>query len=547
MLQSYCYDSTNFSYRKIPKTKVFKFLINAFQEGDFEKACHWTTEIDLSGWQIDYFDICFVFISDQIHILNPKLPFYVYKFFEKYLDIKIKTKDALNNQNRDVLRTLNNEWRSIWVHITGILSMSQKSEIIPLPRGNLGDLPSIMNSEASNPRNFHRWTNGLPEHSHQEKNLPCKILLTIGSLLCNFIEEGNYEFVQKMLALFIEVEAEMKSKKMKFHCIQRSNLPSYENIETNGNKDDVIIKKPSSSKKAKECDWTNFVWDILQKGADEVNNQVLKNAISSLHVFFCLGFTTVNSRNKRMSILLHAIQYLYPQTSKFHNRFMMPILPQSSSQLIMKAVQNVQILYDTIQNQAEEEKEQTKQYASNVQSNAFSSISNRTNNNYRNNKNYNDDRLLLMNNNNKNNNYKNDDMESEKSRSTYGSEKYIQQHQYQEQTLLNDTSSILGKYLAGNVNYHEENHSGRQQGLKSNRISSKEKGKSQSDKIFNWFSYTPEKLAHMKHMYFNNKKIPRDFKDRLALIAFIDKHFKPNEAFKNELTNSEFNDDNDFL
>lgn len=349
MLQSYCYDSVNYSFRKISKKKVFNCLQNSFQEENFEKACHWSAEIDLSGWQYEYFDFCFIYISDQIHLINPKLPFYIFAFFQKFIELKkmlisnqnnnINTNDNKSNENINL--SFNLEWRKIWIHITGIISLSSKQSIRPLSRGNLTDLNFLMTSSDS--MILHPWTDQLPER-HQN-NEQIKVMLIITSFLCKYIEEGNEEKVRKMIALFVEVEIHIKSKKQKmnFHCIPRNNLPSYDTIENT-----PLSVNNNKRKKLKDTDWTNLIWDVLEYAAKLRGNIIIINCISSLHVFFYLGFHTINERNKRMSILLHAIMYLYPIHEDIQKRFLSPIIPEIHKKLIFTAIENIDIMYQEI-------------------------------------------------------------------------------------------------------------------------------------------------------------------------------------------------------
>ena len=59
------------SYNGYKKSKVFAEWQKRLQKQEYEAACHWTAELDVSGWADDLWAKVVVYASKHVHLHSP--------------------------------------------------------------------------------------------------------------------------------------------------------------------------------------------------------------------------------------------------------------------------------------------------------------------------------------------------------------------------------------------------------------------------------------------------------------------------------------------
>ena len=104
--------------------KIYKVIVNHFLNNDAKNVLYFVTELHASGKFDTLWNILFYISFKYIHILNPYLPFTLFKLYNKYLLIVQYYTD--NNMKKIDLRN-SQEYREILWKISKILSYSPKS------------------------------------------------------------------------------------------------------------------------------------------------------------------------------------------------------------------------------------------------------------------------------------------------------------------------------------------------------------------------------------------------------------------------------------
>lgn len=338
-------DSSKVSFRHFTKTTVFKHLRESARKSDFEEACHWVAEIDLSDWQVDLFDFFFTFASTFLLTRYPKISVYLIQKYENFKSIYIDSRVSGIKLYQSQL------WKDLWVECLGVLVLSGKEDdLLTLSRIELQQLESLVLKVKSYP--IHPWLMVLPEATSREPIH--QFLVKCTSIILLHLEAKSIQEALVTLSCIFEYETYVKKSKQKMTCITREMIPRYSDTFSNYK----TTTKPNLKKDPCKQDWIWILWDSLELMVSNIHSRrlyqdpavsydLLVHTIHSLRGFFELGFHSPSQRKDRLCFLVRAMSIIsdFNSTSpswKTH------ILEIESAKIVKIATKNIQVMYNDI-------------------------------------------------------------------------------------------------------------------------------------------------------------------------------------------------------
>jgi hypothetical protein len=318
------------SFSGYTKSAVFAQWQKCLHKQQYEEACHWTAELDASGWQGEVWQKLILFASKQVHLHCPKLPQLMARNFAYYQLHTLqhgKQPPAPQWQPRNHAQLQQNLCQMI-----GLVTLSSKGPVYALPSV---DLTKIDAHELV--AGTHAWLVPLVDEADDPS-----VVQILSTLLCQVEAKCTHKIVY-WLGVLVEFEKSQKQNKVPVLMAPRKPLLPDEQSYRH-----VYLDAPHAS------DWVWLLWQALARGSSSSSSSTSGRShyvktLKALGYLFAFDYST-SKRNGRLPILLHAIQLGYANVNWTQSIYSAPNRP-----LIEKACQNVSMLYANIAHTREQQ------------------------------------------------------------------------------------------------------------------------------------------------------------------------------------------------
>jgi hypothetical protein len=271
------------TFNNYQKSDVLNALQKSILDQKLEEACHWGSELLVSGHILDCWERLVIINSKFINIANPNLSFYIWSRFVQQIQLSLDTK-----YNGDKILNMRNsqEARNHLTDIITVLTLSSKNK--------LGNLPKIPNEDflLDNFESKLEAKNTSLINNLIKSEDPSEINVVVNELAYQLTARmGNLQKALYWLNWILEWEKLNLKKHMVFNC---------------------AIRKRKYVKPQYYHDIIWLLWDVIFQeatirgsGRDDMNRQLI-----GLFKMYRYGFSTGNKK-KKMMLLIHAIYLLY--------------------------------------------------------------------------------------------------------------------------------------------------------------------------------------------------------------------------------------------
>lgn len=260
------------TFSKFKKSDAKKELLKALFGGKIEPACYWGAEFICAGHYVDIWNILLHFMSNNIHLSNPKLPLYINMRFETFKNI------MSNGYSGQELRLRNNaKIRSLFAEIITILAQSRKSnsfDSIKIDKNSF-DMTQLVEKLKADSAQYAQLI-------FRPKD-PQELYIAINELSYHLLVSEETITSCFWIEWILEFDRMCNRKKNKCIADRRSSIPVKPKLQM-------------------EVIW--MVWELLIKAAEKKSPQI-KSIIEALLNLFCMKYTPA-SKNKRKYILYFA-------------------------------------------------------------------------------------------------------------------------------------------------------------------------------------------------------------------------------------------------
>ena len=270
------FKTTTFSAYK--KTEVFNTLFKSIENNRIENACHWLTELIISGYITDLWDKLIIFSCKIIHINNPLLPHYLYR------------------NNTKIYYHINKYLKKDYIHLRNNLSI----------RNTLFDVVSTLTTSSKTKR-FDKNKRFNDQENFEYKNIKNRLIASHNYLPDNFLQFNEPEELNVILNEFV---FNLKNSKSGYErCVFWVQwLFKWDTLHKKK------LGKCEIQPRAVDVDEkhrANIVWLIWAGIFHEYKNRSaeIKRQVNALYHLYCYKFTG-QKRNTRLSILHNTIALL---------------------------------------------------------------------------------------------------------------------------------------------------------------------------------------------------------------------------------------------
>ena len=307
------------SYTGYAKSAVLSQWQKCLQKQQFEEACHWTTEMDASGWQDEIWQKLILYASKHVHLHCPKLPSLMarnFAFYNLYVTKHFKTRSLPQHQPRN-----NSSLRQNMCQMIGLVTLSSKGPVYALPQIDIFKV-----NEADLVTGTHAWL--MPHKTNSDNTVVVQMLSTI---MCHVEAKSTHKVIYWMSVL-VEYDKHQKKNKTPVTMTPRKPLLP----------DDSFYKHVYLDN-AHACDWVWLMWSGLAQASIAFHRHpdCLK-AIKGLSYLFAVDYTT-SKRNARMPILIHALELVCAEAD-----WTSSVYASVDEMMIEKACMNIHVMYTDI-------------------------------------------------------------------------------------------------------------------------------------------------------------------------------------------------------
>ena len=294
------------------KSDVKKSLINCLSNKKIEESCYWSAELICAGHFIDLWDIILLYVSNYIHLGNPKLPIYINMRFNDFKNILMN--GYLDNELK--MRN-NNKIRKLFAEIICIICFSRKNNTFDYPKIKIDD-----------------YNIGLIQHKLEadsikygqrimKKEDPKELFIAINEFAWNINKKNknaqNAFFWIEWILNFESICNKEKKKKVKLIAARR-NIPVSDNCQ-------------------KEYVW--MIWELLLYEAKRKSDGIYE-IIKALMNLYCIRFKHSSIR-KRKTIIYNAIFLI---TENINSNI--AIYDESNKNVIHNIKEKINVIYKQI-------------------------------------------------------------------------------------------------------------------------------------------------------------------------------------------------------
>ena len=301
-------DFKGITFSKFKKNDAKKELLKSLFNNRLESSCYWGAEFICAGHFIELWNILLHFMSNNIHLGNPKLPVYMDMRFQTFKEI------LQNGYLGQEIRLRNNEKiRRLFAEIISILCLSKKKNSLDSIRIEKNDF------HMSNITHKLKADNVLYAKSVFRNQDPKELFIAINELAYHLSNNSR-----NMISACYWVEWVMEFEKI---CIAK--------------KDKCHVERrsfaPVKAKMQKDIVW--LIWEILLFEAAK-KKDCTKKIIEALLNLFCIHFSP-GCKKKRRYIIYYAIALLTE-----HVDLQTPL--HNSTDVIEKIKKKINLIYRQI-------------------------------------------------------------------------------------------------------------------------------------------------------------------------------------------------------
>lgn len=373
-LSSVFFDAHKFSYRNFPINTVIRKFAQCLMNKTPEECVHWATEMHMSGFHAEFWDVCFLFIASRACKNLPMFPIFLHQQWTAYLQVieniskysrgvsevtGVTSRDVTNNGKTSfqTASSLEKSYRDVWVEtICGCVNV-EHNEMILLPRADPEITGKIIERAAEiqktpGPRNnwMHFWLRNSPEAQGDASQ---NTILALASIFCKALEAENFQTTLAVVSALLDYD--VSSKKISGRPLQglsRNGIPSYSNYKQ-WLQGPLASKSPGTSVAR---DWIWILWEALLEKTLQNGQKFRIQAVAALQNMFSLGYTSLTKRKERLPFLLTAILLSMNRTINVH-RFAGPytkrhVLSRDTFDMVNAAQRNIGSMYDEIHSAA---------------------------------------------------------------------------------------------------------------------------------------------------------------------------------------------------
>lgn len=259
------------------KTQVMSQLKKCILKQELDRACMWGAELDISGHIANLWESLILYSCNEINIINPALPIYIYKKYKEFLKLLSCHKGS------EIQLRNNRESRNKLCDFLCVITLSPKKKLPKYTKIKDEDLiiQNIRKKTTATNLDF------IKSFLTPNDPIGAKIAINEIALYLNSSARGTY-IVEKCFYwidwLFYFEKKQIKKYK-KFLCNSRPRLPH-------------------TNKFNNDCVW--FLWDVIIYYANRQNHRKLLLIVNCLYELYKINFTK-GKKNKRLVYIKYAV------------------------------------------------------------------------------------------------------------------------------------------------------------------------------------------------------------------------------------------------